>query len=275
MRRYREIVSKEFGDCRAILIYLSPEGNLPTDNRWIAYSYSKLSELVDNICEKYQSTLGSDIYSLMTHYSNLIRRHFVSDSEIAELCRKIYTKHKPALDLIFEHRPDLQSELTEFIKTLIHKDAELHKLVLDNSFKKRIRFADVELDKFPAQRSGHWNKSIQRVLLFEFVNEPNEFLLVLTIGPGDVESVQRPLPEMSLKNPSVFQKTKLKENGWTWIYKKEIFKLSNYEVFDTDELKQKIQAAWDNFLSSDLPLIRELTTKAFEAELSSPFLPES
>ncbi|MBD2005531.1 hypothetical protein H6F63_20310, partial [Trichocoleus sp. FACHB-40] len=262
-------------DCRAILIYLSPEGNLPTDNRWIAYSYSKLAKLVDNICEKYQSTLGSDIYSLMTHYSNLIRRHFVSDSEIAELCRKIYTKHKPALDLIFEHRPDLQSELAEFIKTLIHNNAELHKLVLDNSAKKHIRFADVELDKFPAQRSGYSWTSSQRVLLFEFVNEPNNLFLVLTIGPGNVESIRRSLHEMSLKNLPIFQKTKLKENKWAWIYKKEIIKLIDYEITDSDELYKKLQAAWDNFLSNDLPLIRELTTKVFEAELSSSLSPES
>jgi thiamine phosphate synthase YjbQ (UPF0047 family) len=275
LRRYREIVSQEFGDCRAILIYLSPEGDPPSDNRWTAYSYSKIAELIDTICENHQSTLGSDAYTLITHYSNLIRRHIVSDSEIAELCRKIYNKHKPALDLIFEHRPDLQSELAEFIKTLIHNNAELHKLVLDDSSKKHIRFADVELDKFPVQRSGHSWTSSQRVLLFEFVNEPNNLFLVLTVGPGNVESVRHSLHEMSLKNLPIFRKTKLKENRWAWIYKKEIIKLIDYEVTDSDELYKKVQAAFDNFISSDLPVIRELTTKVFEAELSPPLLPES
>ncbi len=71
----------------------------------------------------------------------------MSDSEIAEFCRKIYNKHKPALGLFFEHRPDLQSELAEFLKTLIHKDAELHKLVLDDSPKRYIRLMDVYLQK--------------------------------------------------------------------------------------------------------------------------------
>jgi len=274
LQRYREIVSKEFGDCRSILIYLSPEGEAPSDNKWIAYSYSKIVELIDSICKKNKSTLGSDVYTLMTHYANLIRRHIVSDSEIAELCRKIYNRHKLALDLIFEHRPDLQAELAEFIKTLIHKDAELHKLVFDDSPKRYIRFADVELDRFPAQRSAHNWTSSKRVLLFEFFNFPKSLSLVLDIGSGDIESVHRSLYEMSQKNLHIFNKIKFQKK-WMFIYRKSILEGIDYEVTDSDELKNKVQAAWDNFISSDLPVIRELTIKLFEAELSSPLLPES
>lgn len=274
LQKYKEIVSQEFGDCRSILIYLSPEGSLPSENKWIAYSYSEIAGLIDTICEKHRSTLGSDVYTLMTHYSSLIRRHIVSDSEIAELCRKIYNKHSSALDLIFEHRPDLQSELAEFLKTLIHKDAELHKLVLDYSPKRYIRFADVELDRFLAQRSAQNWTSSKRVLLFEFFNFPKNLSLVLDVGPGNIESVHRSLHEMSQKNLHIFKKTKLKEK-WMFLYRKDILEGTDYDVTDSDELKQKVQAAWETFLSSDLPVIRELTTKVFEAELTSPLLPES
>ncbi|HEY9613262.1 PD-(D/E)XK nuclease family protein, partial [Allocoleopsis sp.] len=124
LQRYRKNIFKEYGDCRAILIYLSPEGTPPSDENWIVYSYSKIAELVDNIREKYKSTLGADVYTLMLHYSHLIRRHIVSDSEIAELCRKIYRKHKQALDLIFEHRPDLQLELSEKLKEIVNQHIE-------------------------------------------------------------------------------------------------------------------------------------------------------
>ena len=60
-----------------------------------------------------------------------------------------------------------------------------------------------------------------------------------------------------------------------FIYKKDILEGIDYEITNSEELKQKVQAAWENFLSRDLPVIRELTTKVFEAELSSPLLPES
>ncbi|MGF1936515.1 MAG: PD-(D/E)XK nuclease family protein [Nostoc sp. ChiQUE02] len=106
LKKYQKIIEQEFKDCRAILIYLTPEGDLPSQKHWRIYNYSKIAEIIDSICISYKSTLGTDIYTLMTHYSTLIRRHIVSDSEVAELCRKIYTKHKHALDLIFEHRSD-------------------------------------------------------------------------------------------------------------------------------------------------------------------------
>ena len=79
---------------------------------------------------------------------------------------------------------------------------------------------------------------------------------------------------MSQKNLPIFNKIKFQKK-WMFIYRKNILEVIDYEVTDSDELKNKVQAAWENFLSSDLPVIRELTTKVFEAELSSPLLPES
>lgn len=112
------------------------------------------------------------------------------------------------------------------------------------------------------------------MLLFEFFNSPKSLSLVLDIGSGDIESLHRSLYEMSQKNLPIFNKIKFQKK-WMFIYRKNIIEVIDYEVTDSDELKNKVQAAWENFLSSDLPVIRELTTKVFEAELSSPLLPES
>ncbi|MEQ9001042.1 MAG: hypothetical protein RID53_31645 [Coleofasciculus sp. B1-GNL1-01] len=54
-----------------------------------------------------------------------------------------------------------------------------------------------------------------------------------------------------------------------FIYRKIILEPIDYEVIDSDDLKQKVQAAWENFISRYLPVIRELTTQLFETELSS------
>lgn len=79
---------------------------------------------------------------------------------------------------------------------------------------------------------------------------------------------------MSQKNLHIFNKTNLKDK-WMFIYRKDILEGIDYQITDSDELKQKVQAAWEDFLSRDLPVIRELTTKVFEAESLSPLLPES
>ena len=43
----------------------------------------------------------------------------MSDSDVAELCRSIYRQHRQALDLIFEHRPDQQSQIGQYVKALV------------------------------------------------------------------------------------------------------------------------------------------------------------
>lgn len=113
-----------------------------------------------------------------------------------------------------------------------------------------------------AQRSAHNWTSSKRVLLFEFLNSSNSLSLVLALRPGDIESAHRSLYEMSQKNLHIFNKTKFKEECLL-IYRKNILEAIDYEVTDSDKLKQKLQAAWENLISRDLPVIRELTTQVF------------
>ena len=76
-------------------------------------SYKQVAEVAENFVERYASIMGAEIRSLMKHYAQMLRRHIVSDSEIEVLCQRIYQKHKRALDLILEHRPDRQAEISE------------------------------------------------------------------------------------------------------------------------------------------------------------------
>lgn len=73
--------------------------------------------------EEHRSMLGSDIVTLLEHYALMLRRHIMSDSGVAELCQSIYQKHKQALDLIFEHRPDQQALINEYAQLLIKPES--------------------------------------------------------------------------------------------------------------------------------------------------------
>ena len=68
----------------------------------------------------------------------------MEDSEVQEICRKIYKSHKRALDLIFEYKPDKQLEIYECLVDIIGKDPDL---VLDEvSSKSNVRFISEDLD---------------------------------------------------------------------------------------------------------------------------------
>ena len=72
------------------------------------------------------SVIGPDVRTIMEHYSKMLRRHIVNDSEIAELCRQIYRKHQSALDLIFQYRPDLQDQVRQELQELIEEHSGLN-----------------------------------------------------------------------------------------------------------------------------------------------------
>lgn len=241
---YQGILEQEYKDYQIILIYLTPDGDEPSQKDWRAYSYSKLVEIIDSICTSYKSTLGTDIYTLMTHYSTLLRRHIVSDSEVAELCRKIYKKHKQALDLIFEHRPDLQLEMSERITDFINKYVESPSLYVKPWSKKYIDFGNKE-----------WSdKNIP--LTFHFENGNSYLLTRLLICPYENNTVREIIHQIS-REYSIFKSKKL-ANRWTTIYQKPILNQKDYENADVDELMVKFQLFWDDFVKNDLTKIQAI-----------------
>ena len=123
LARYRETLAREFPNEQMLFVFLTPGGDEPSDSAYIPISYSEVGEIADSICEMYGSTLGVDVVTIMRHYTTMLRRHIVADSDVADLCQRIYRKHKQALDLIFEHRPDQLWDIFEELKRLIAQSA--------------------------------------------------------------------------------------------------------------------------------------------------------
>lgn len=182
LQRYRQIAAQRYPDWKLISIFLTPDGDTPTDEFYIAADYTTVCGIVERLTEKRASTIGADVRTLMSHYGQMLRRHIVSESEIAELCRRIYRKHRLALDLIFEHRPDQQVEIAEIIKNLISSESDLQ---LDASSKSYIRFSPVEWYIPKLTQGQGWTPSGQ-MLLFEVRNRADKLSLVLHIGPGEM-----------------------------------------------------------------------------------------
>jgi hypothetical protein len=110
----------------------------------------------------------------------MLRRHIVEDSRVAELCRRIYLRHKHALDLIYEYRPDRQAEIRELLEGFIAASPDL---AVDHCTKTFVRFAPNEWDQTILANSSRWTPT-GRMLLFEFQNEPAGVTLYLQLGPA-------------------------------------------------------------------------------------------
>jgi len=253
LKRYREKIERLYPNFKKIFLYLTPDGDDPSDKIYLRLDYSLICELVENLANSRASILGTEVVTVMKHYTEMLRRHIVSESEIAELCQKIYTKHQRALDLIFERRPDIQALIRKILEDLINENDEL---VPDHYTKGEIRFAVKQWDTVPKLLEA--DRRSKRMLFFDFHNEPTKLSLHLYIGPGPNDTREN-IHKIAVESKTLFNKAGGKlGTKWKTIYKNDFLKAKDYEDVDKEELQKKIENQWNKFITKDLPAIKEV-----------------
>lgn len=253
LQRYRKIIEREFEDYIHLYIYLTPENLIPSDEEWIPFNYDIIANLLDDLLEHRKSSLSQDIFSFIFQYKTILRRYIVGNSEVQRIAIEIYKKHKEALDLIFQHKPDIYLELSEYIQSRLKGYDDL---IIDTAGKTVIRFTSERLDSIVEHTGEGWTKS-KRILLFEFSLYDIRVVLRLYIGPGDNE-YRKKLQDLFLKNKKLFKLVDRKfGTKWHAVYQKEYLRKRDFEDDDSEKMKEKIEKKLVEFMESDLPSIHE------------------
>lgn len=251
LERYLRTVEREHPGWRRLGLFLTPDGAEPSHGGYVAVSYRLVREVVGRLLDSRADELGPTVRTLLEHYAQMLGRHIVADSEIAELCRRIYRRHRQAMDLIIEHRPDRQGEVADLLREFVYQRPDLE---LDHAAKQKIQFAVRAWDT-DANLSGYgWTES-GRVLLFEFYNGPKQVEMKLHIGPG-AEDLRRRLFEMATRRGDPFKvpRTNLMKK-YNAIYSKTLANGTFLEEAELRDVEQKLRAGWELFLKLDLPRI--------------------
>ena len=265
LRCYREVVEREFRDYTRHYVLLNVSGEEPSDSEYyVGVTYDEVCDVIERLLKMRASTIGDEVTIALSHYVTMIRRRVMPDREIQELCRRIYSKHRAALDLIYEHRPDRQAEIRDALLKMIKADPDF---TLVRSSKEFIDFFPKLWDRPELQR-GTWSKTAMMVL-FQFMNSsqwnPNSLGFGLLVGPGD-ENVRRQIYEAAEKTGSPFTPN---PNGlsdkWMRLFWKEILNAAVYDDLDLDFewIQARLQEAWSAFKSNELPLMINLIDQAF------------
>jgi len=260
LQRYKDIIEKEYGDYKKLFVYLTVEGDESSVNEYLPLSYNDIIPIIEHLINNKKNKLGPEILAFITHYKYMLRRYIMKDSEIQEICRKIYKRHKRALDLIFEYRPDRLLEIYECLVDIVKKDPTL---ILDDSSKSYIRFISRGLDFIPKKGNG-WTPKIDRILLFELKNHADGVDLYLIIGPGEDE-IRKELHTVARSNSILFNKSKRNlTKTWFTIYKKNIIKSKEYEDKDVEEIKEILKEKLGKFKNMNLQKIENEIKKINE-----------
>lgn len=78
LNRYRKIIRREYPDYNRIYIYLTPEGEEPSDvENWDVLSYRDIVEVLEDIMKRIK--LQPDVSVMVNNYIEVIRRDIVGD----------------------------------------------------------------------------------------------------------------------------------------------------------------------------------------------------
>lgn len=229
-------------------IFLSPEGVEASETEyWCSMSYQDVLGIIENARRK--TKLLPDVELLINNYIDAIRRDIVGDERLVQICAEIYAKHKKALDLIFENKPDRALEVANILKSWAIEKTESGEIevVLDKCSKSFIRFKTKTMSEIlpdSKEESSGWNT--KNHYFYEIRNfDGSAFLLSLALSSKNLSD-----EEINICNkinehfPSKQQKA-----NWQWrtpFTTKQVKineELSEDKIFE--QLDQKLQELKD------------------------------
>ncbi len=263
LNRYHATVKEKYPEHKPLALYLTPGGDEPSHPKYLPVDYRVVCGILDELAESRASIVEPDARVLITHYTEMLRRHIVGDSEIARLSRQIYEKHRRAINLIYQHRPEpgqghredrdrLRNEARKLLERLINDAPQLtYKGGSGNPY---VFFYPDEWN-VPSLNA---NSSDQTGFLrFVFHNHVNRLTLLLVANTGDHGTRQK-LYEMCLKHEPLFEKPESPEdNEKPKFYSRTFLRPEFCETATDAEREAEIRNNWADFLENDLSRIQD------------------
>lgn len=262
LARYLQDIENEYKDFIRFPIFLTPDGRTPQDDAdaklWTSFDYEKIADLIRQVLETHKSKITASVSSFLEQYERTLRRRILNTpSDIDKLALQIYGNHSNAIDIIRKVVPspaDMYWDIVEPTIALYTPD-----LKHDDTIRTIRRFFAPNLDNIlPSIKEGKYWTDSGRMILFEFKYMGN-MEIWLTVGPGPEETRER-LYQLAQRVGTPFKTSRSKRMGdWFYIYSKPILDRQDFNTFDPDKARTKIEKAIADFFQDDYwPLVNTI-----------------
>lgn len=235
LNRYRNILEKEYPDYNRMLVFLTPDGEKPSDvENWDVLTYSDIIDVLESATS--QIKVLPDVDLMIKNYIDVVRRDIVEDQQLIDICNKIYNKHKKALDLIFENRIDGKTQLSDAIKDTLCRLSEEGLIIYDESW--GYNFRTEAMDKYlplldePISSWGSTN-----IYSYWFNVRDDRFYGIFELAGNNV-------PEESMKKmqaiTDILKPNDKRKSNFTY---KRIYTTKWYDVSDDEDIEGVVDKA--------------------------------
>ena len=259
LNRYLETVENEYEGLISFPIFLTPEGIDPSSaddaERWIPLGYQRVADIIERVLNTRRTVISGSVAGFLEQYSSNLRRHVLDTAgNIDELALRIYDNHRPAIETIVKAKVDRDSAGRESGWEVIDSGVQTYAPDLERDFDGRDihRFFAKSLEGIDLLHMGAgWTKS-GRVLLFE-LKYTGGLDLFLYLGPGPEGPRQRIYDLVQgggVEGVTMRQANTLRRR-WHQLYKRPILSRADYNPFDPEKAKAKVEQALKAFYSDD------------------------
>lgn len=239
LKRYREIVEKNFPNARRLFVYLTPTGLEPTSEEDIGYytiySYKEIINNLNQILEIHGDSLNIKILHYISDYVKILELEIMNNNELNELADKIYQNHKELINFIIENRSDTASLIYPFFEKCVQEFG----WIIGSKSKGYVRFLTQKLKDIIPNNGNGWNQKESFLFEIDFYwNSKNNnivFKTVISPNGSDVHKILKKALE------EVDGHKKPKGNQWLIHFiEKENFDIEKLILEDDSVIIEKI-----------------------------------
>ena len=240
LQKYENIINHKYSKYQKYFIFLTIDLNEPSKDNWLKANHQMIVETLNEISKNKDISIKTKII-FESYIDTLKRNGIVQDKELEELCLKIWNNpdYKEALNILNIYKPDVFSQISEYLKTLGEQYSEIN--VLKNSSKTYINFLD---NSWINLNNG------ENVLSYQFNNRANGLSLKLIIGPSKNKDFRVKLFETATSN-NKFKPGRSLSPEWNQIWSMSIISKEEIEKKDIDDLKLIIDKKMNTFFSEN------------------------
>lgn len=104
LKRYSDIVETKFKNYKKLKVFLTVEGEEPTENEYVICNYYSILKILTHIMELNSGSLNSKVEDFINYYIDVLEDIVDEDEETLALCREIYKENKKIIDYIANNK---------------------------------------------------------------------------------------------------------------------------------------------------------------------------
>lgn len=178
LKKYLSIVTEKYRGFKVLPVFMTLNGDAPQeDSPYFIFDYSSFYRILSFSLKLYKNDMNQEAVNFIQQYLNVLGVLTMEDTTIKDLCRKIYSQHKSAIDLIVEQ--GIGGSYAEAMNTFFTEVGGLEELRRSPS---ALWFLPKNLTELPKD-VHNWQSPYAVCYWFHFGTKEGKLFLLMEIGP--------------------------------------------------------------------------------------------